>query len=64
MEALYYYKDARDRNIPILHEVGSKEVILSNIQDKMILEKIQKDFPQTRGNLFVLIERTEFFLTP
>lgn len=58
-KALYYYKDEKMRNIPILR--GEGDIYLS-ITNKEILKKIQTNFPKSENNLFVLVDGHEFYL--
>lgn len=58
MKIVYFYK--KDGvNIPIFHGSGNGYSFLVR-QNKKMIERIQKDYPEAIDNLFALVEGTVF----
>lgn len=57
MEIIYFYKED-ETNIPIIYGTANDYSFL--VQNDEVKKKIQKDYPQSKNNLFVLVQGFEF----
>lgn len=59
---LYFYKNEDGDRVPFLVSNGDKLSVMESITIKEENEKIQTDFPETKDNLYALIEGVVFKL--
>lgn len=60
VSALYFIKDTKGNRIPFMFSETSLSVLFEDITDETWVQKIQKDFPFSKGNLFVMVNGMEF----
>lgn len=57
---IYFIKDEVGNRIPFMFSETSRSLLLEEITDTDWVQKIQKDFPFSKGNLFVMVDGVEF----